>query len=475
MNTRLITRENSYYHCVLVFILFLPALLFAAEVKTGITLKSDQRSIYLGDSIIIEVESVGLVEPLDVTPLFRDAELLRETTGTRIAVINDRVVEVKLRHMELVPRNVGTAFFGPLQGEHKNGTAHSNSLVVSVLPAADTNWQPTAEDHKLQITLSNKAPFVGQRVTLDIKLKHRYPITDESLSLPEFSGFDALPVYESRRTIEEGTKGSTSGPDHSASWRVIAWRYLLFPQRSRELSIGSVSWGGTMIRSRTQRGEFALNETLPNLQVQTAGNDDSWWLPATNVSLSDEWSSDVRELSAGDEVIRTITVTAGDVLANHLPVIEPLPSRAISSTLIKQSREHKIINDVVIATARFDFRMTAQSPIPVFLDTVRVPWWSTLSNEAKEAIIPARRINVGLPDRADLLADVALADEPLARVLLMLRSSGTGWSIWYWALGLLCIASLWVFIREIRWHWSLLRTRKNARDSGRESSVFTDL
>lgn len=461
--------------CPLLVILYFPTTLLAADLKTGITLKSDQRSIYLGDTVIIDVEAIGLVETLDVSPLLRDAELVRETTGTRIGVANEQVVEVKIRRMVFLPQKVGTVFFGPLEGEHKDGTATSNSLVINVLEPADTTWAPTVEDHKLQLTLSNTEPYVGQRVTLDIILKHRYPIADESLSLPAFTGIDVLPVYESRRTIEEGIASNTAGSDNPASWRVIAWRYLLFPQRSGELSIGAVSWGGTMIRSRTQRGEFTLNEMLQTLQVKPAGNDDSWWLPAQNLSLSDAWSSDVRDLSAGDEVMRTITVTATDVLANHLPVIEPLPSRAISSTLIKQSREHKLIGDLVTATASFEFRMTAQSPIPVFLDTVRVPWWNTQTHEAKEAIIPARRINVGIPDRADLLADVALAEQPLARVLLSLQSSGRRWSVWYWALGLLSVLGLWALAREIRWHWLAYRARRNARKVGRDISLFNDL
>ena len=89
-----------------------------------------------------------------------------------------------------------------------------------------------------------------------------------------------------------------------------------------------------MIRSRTQRGEFSLNETAPDLQVKLSASDDAWWLPASGVRLDDAWSIDPKELTAGDEVIRTITLSAQDVLANHLPVIEPLPSRAISLSLI---------------------------------------------------------------------------------------------------------------------------------------------
>jgi len=38
---------------------------------------------------------------------------------------------------------------------------------------------------------------------------------------------------------------------------------------------------------------------------------------------------------------------------------------------------------------------------------VRVAWWDLTEDKAREAIIPARRINVGLPERADVLAKLA--------------------------------------------------------------------
>lgn len=451
---------------VLVLISIATSNVYAADVSPGITLITEQQSVYLGDSVIIDVEAIGLLDELDVSPLSRDADFLRETRGSRIAVVKEQVVDIKLRRMEFLPKAVGTTFFGPLKGEHTNGTATSNTLVVKVLPPIDTQWKPTENDHKLQVSVSNDESFLGQKITLDITLKHRHPITNEFIELPNFTGFDVFPVYESRRTIEDGDINS---------WRMIAWRYYLFAQRSGEITLGNVSWGGTMVRSRTQRGDFALEQTMQPLQVNVAPIDDAWWLPATNINLSETWSIDVKELSAGDEVMRTITLQAQDVLANHLPVIELLPSRAITSTMIKQTREHQLIGETLTATAHFEFRVTAQSPVPVFLDTVRVPWWNTVANEAREAIIPARRINVGLPDRADLLSDVALADKPLERLKLTLQSTGRKWSGWHWLMGALGLISVWVLIQEIRWRISTHRARRAANAMGKDFSVFDSL
>ena len=449
----------------------------AASVEQGITLLSNNDVVYLGDSVIVEVESVGLVEPLDVGALYRDADLLRETIGTRIAVMEGGVVEVKLRRMEFLPRREGPAFFGPIPGITAQGEVTSNAIVIDVQPPVDTHWQP--DDDDLQVSLqwrlinsrpsqsvtadNTVSPYVGQHIIADIILKHRHPITEESLTLPSFKGFDVLSQFEQRRTLDES--------DKDGRWRIITWRYHLFAQRSGEIEIEGVQWQGTAVRSRTQRASFERTTSPQKMQIKAAASTANWWLPATRVSLQDEWSKDPRKLSAGDEIIRTITLTATDVLASHLPEVAPLESRAISSTLINQKRDQQLTGDTLIATASFEFRMVAQSPIPVFLDTVRVAWHDTGQDAPSEAIIPARRINVGLPERADLLADIALTENWQDKLVLRLRRVQALFPFGGISLILLSSIAGILWFQELNYHYN---AGKNNR-SGQKSNVLPDL
>lgn len=440
----------------------------AAAVEPAITLISENETIYLGDSVIIDVEAVGLLEPLDVSGLFKYADFLRETTGTRIAVIDGRVVEVKLRRMEFIPKQEGRVFFGPLSGESFRGIVTSNTLVIDVQEAADIDWEPEPNDLQISMILnldgnstipSNESKiYVGQHLIADIKLKHRHPIIEEQLILPTFEGFDVLSDFEERRTIEAHDDGN--------SWRVTAWRYHLFPQRSGMQKISAMRWSGTAVRSRTQRSEFDRQAAEIPLVIKSSTQVDEWWLPATSVSLHDKWSKDPKELSAGDEIIRTITLNAKNVLASHLPTVTPLESRALSSILIDQTRDQELTNGTIDASAIFTYRMVAQSPIPVFLDTVRVPWFNPLENSPEEAIIPARRINVGLPDRADLLAQIALRNNWWDRMEFKLTSYNTNKVPWQLSLGLLILLCSALSIRE----WVLRRREIKLNGHGTETS-----
>lgn len=452
----------------------------AAEITPRITISREEEPVYWGDSVVIELESVGLDAPPDTSALFKEADLLRETIGTRIAVINQQVVEIKLRRMELLPRRQGVIILGPLSGSSVLEQVTSNSISIDVQAPADTQWQPTASDVHIAVSVSLgsqqdtaepqehtesvlPSPYVGQHIVATIELKHSHPIADEHITLPRFEGFDVLAQFTERRTIDELDDGS--------SQRVTTWQYHLFARHSGALHIGSVHWRGTAIRSRTMRAGFERVSAPVPLHIKPATQSVDWWLPAAQVRLAEHWSKDPRELSAGDEIIRTITLTAQGVLANHLPDIVPLESRALSTTPVHQSRSQQLTEDQLMATAVFKFRMIAQSPIPVFLDTVRVPWFSTSSDTGQEAIIPARRINVGLPDRADLLASLALEGRWIDRAMLRVSGSFAQWLPWHALLVLLSLIAAALWIRELL-HW---RTERLARRKGLPSGVLPEL
>ena len=449
-------------------------------ITPGLTMSIDGDTIYLGDSVVIEMEAVGILDTVDISSLFRDADLLRESSGTRIAVIQDRVMEVKLRRMEFIPRQEGQISFGPLQADSIDGEVTSNTVAVNVLPAITTQWEPDSDDLQIALTLSDtsglstsaveQVPFsayVGQHIVADIILKHKYPIADEQLTLPDFDGFDVLPEYEMRRTVQPMEAAEDE------SWRVIAWRYHLFAQRSGEQKIDGIAWRGLAIRSRTQRAEFTKQTPIQHLDIKPAAENVKWWLPASRLSLADSWSKDPRELSAGDEVFRTITLTASDVLASHLPDIEPLQSRAITSTAIEQTREQTLTDGHIEATATFKFQLVAQSPIPVFLDTVRVPWYDPEESTSREAIIPARRINIGLPERADLLAELALNKQWLDTQLLELRSITSRFAFWHVSLFVLTLLALALLLRNIQ--LNIKQKRHHLTNKGRGTSGLPDL
>jgi len=359
-----------------------------ANDNAYINLQIDSSEVFSGDTVVLNVESTGLLDPIDFSALLEQTSLLRETTGTRISVINGKVIEIKLRWMDLQPKSPGLLVIGPLLA----GDISSNSVHVNVLDLERPDWQPQIDDLQIKTTLTPESALVNQQVVLSVELLHRYPLSGESVSLPSLSEFSHRTIVSERRTFK----------DENKDWYRTEWRYLLYPRKSGVISIGSIKWTGTTLKSRSERAPFSRTlESLPLSVAKSANTHSGWWLPSNSVKLSEAWSEPPTTLRAGDELERTITIEASAVLAGQIPTPVIPESRAIRQTL-------------------------------------------------REAIIPARRINVGLPDRADLLSKAALQETGVNRVKHWLQSTNTLRLSLYCLTSLTVLFSLWNLAPALR-------------------------
>jgi hypothetical protein len=390
--------------------LLLPALLFlalawpaSARPRPFIDIVLETHEAFLGDTVVIEVRWSGLDDPIDFSPLRHAAAIVGETAGTRIAVIEGEVVEIASRRIELVPQAVGRLVLGPLSA----GAITSNSVSLQITETRQKEWTPGPDDIRIEQTVSRPDPWLQQLVVLDIALLTRHPIRDETVTLPDLAGLRTVTVYKERRTLEAADGG----------WSKIAWRTLVFPQHSGRIAIAGARVSGAIDKSRAERARFDLAAPATDLAVRPAAFPGTeWWIAASRLTLSDSWSREPRELRAGDEVERTITVTALDVLPEQIPDPAMDETRGLAIIPLDVERTMKLAGDHVEAQATRRFRIRAMSPVPVFLDTVRLRWWNSVEDRPAEAIIPARRIDIGIPDRANLM-EHALADTPWWRRL----------------------------------------------------------
>lgn len=404
----------------------------SAAPEAYIKLQLDSSQVFSGDTVVLDIESTGLLDPIDLSVIEQNATVIRQTTGTRIAVVSGKVQEIALRRMDLLPKSTGVLVIGPLIA----GEVTSNTVHINILDATRPDWTPRSDDAQINISLSPHNTSVNQQLQLSIELLHRYPINAESIALPDLQGFSKRPLIENRRTY--------AGTDRQ--WFRTEWSYLLYPRQSGIIELDPVTWSGTLAKSNVERADFSRTSASLKIDITPAPDSATWWLPSDSVVLSESWSSPPTELRAGDELERTIKIQAQNVLAGQIPTPLVPKSRALQQTLINSSRTETLIGNGVQSTAEFTYRVNAQSPIPVFLDTVRIPWWDTTTQTNREAIIPARRINVGLPDRADLLSKLALEESGISRLKHRLTSTSGLRLLSYAAAFIAICATLFVYL-----------------------------
>lgn len=383
---------------LLLLLLTTPACFAQPEPFIRIALENEK--IYLGETVILTLEHTGLTEALPMDILEKISPERRETVGSHLRVHQSQVVEIRIYRIELNPERTGTFSIGPF----KSGDTVSNLLWLDVEEGQRKQWTMEKEDVELSVSLTPNRAWLQQEMLYEVQLKHRYPLLSPAIQIPQFKGFRVIPLVKEKRTWEDAGDG----------WRTMEWRYLLFPENSGDTPIAGVSASGEILKSRRLKDQFSRSSpplhvtVLP--QTPTSSGHSSWWLPAKSVTLSEQWSTPATELLLGSEVNRSLTIEATGVTAEQIPTPTVDNLRGMTVTLEHSTRSQVIEGNTVRSTARFDYRYLPTSATPVFLESVKIPWWNTQQKKHEAALLPARRIDIAMPSKKALV-DALMARE----------------------------------------------------------------
>ena len=245
----------------------------------------------------------------------------------------------------------------------------------------------------------NAAPFSREMVLLRIRGVYRQPILLEEIIQPSLANFSWTQLG---RDLWSKTR-LADGQNAVAFERVVA----VFPHRPGDFTIDpfihrlTVNDGGarTVIDVRSP----PVSLPVATWTKPTGGPDvkEPWWLPATDVTITDSWSPDPETVKIGESTRRIVTIEAQGMIAEGLPPRPVMRTRGILTFAGPVTRETVITpsGPVARATYQWDVRPAVAEVIP--LDAIIIPWFDTVSRTMREAEIPARQIGGGLPDRED--------------------------------------------------------------------------
>lgn len=363
--------------------------LWAKSTDPFISLELESDTSFVDGSVILNVSSTGLFDELSLSALNSLPMKRRETIGTHLRVHQGKLVEFATRRIELMPQQAGIYTIGPLT----SGSIESNILTLTVLEVVPEVWKMPDELLQLEAHVTPTDGFSQQMLTYEASLKHRYPLASHQFKLPDFKGFRVYPVHEEQRTWENKGEG----------WRTIHWKYLLFAERSGVHTIAPLSLSGEMIKSSWQRAEFQRQTPSIELQIAPPAMGKTWWLPAANVEIQESWSQEPPRLNLGQSIQRRLHITAKGASAQQIPELALPTTRGLDIRLLSQEREESIQEGVIYSSVTLEYDVRPTSATPIFMDTVRLPWWNTETQTAKTALLPARRLDVALPEREDLV------------------------------------------------------------------------
>jgi hypothetical protein len=185
---------------------------------------------------------------------------------------------------------------------------------------------------------------------------------------------------------------------------VLEKQMALFPQQSGRLEIEpAVAEVQMSNRSSSVFGGFAsagnirrIGSQSVSIEVLTIASESNakQWLPATQLSLAEEWQGDIKKLVVGEPVTRTITLVAEGLTSAQLPDLDSTPVDGI-----KLYPDKPLLQNQKTSAGMVGIRQQKIALIPTqagiyTLPEVIIDWWNVNTGEQEQAKIPSRTIEV---------------------------------------------------------------------------------
>ncbi len=365
---------------VLLFCTTLP--LYAANLSSRV----DRQEVSSGETLTLTIsldEQVLFGEP-DFDSLEKDFEILSRNRQSRFSNNNGKRESYTQWLLTLSPKKTGLLIIPSFSFKGEV----SDALEIKVLkPSASS--QSNSEIFT-EVKLEKSSVYVQEQALLTLRLLTAVPLSNfemTPLNIP-----DAQVIKISDRQYQKQVNGK--------DYIVVETQYAIFPENSGELSIPALRYAG-VARFNYERKRIALTtkEQILSVKPRPAEALNTSWLPASAVSLSDNWGNDKPTMTVGEPVTRNITLSAQGLTAAQLP---PL--------LIEQNEDLKIyrdqaqLEDNTNAQGVTGHRIESMAIVPnksgpLTFPEIRVQWWDTVNERMATALLPSETFQV-LPGAA---------------------------------------------------------------------------
>lgn len=361
----------------------------------------DRTRLVEGETLELTLESAaaGRFSQPDLTVLEELFEV-RDTRQLSMMVdMGGKTQPVARWILTLLPKRTGFVVIPPVS----LGTAMSDSISLRVLSAAEAAVDPVADMAPIFIDseVDVENPYVQAQVLLTLRVYH-------SVSLYDDSTLSGLSIAQARveslgppRHYEKSINGVRHG--------VIEVRYAIFAQQSGSLEIPSQLFSATVLQSRNPDERFSARSgkvvqvRSPSILLNVRPVPDAYprgapWLPARDLSLTQQWQPDPElGLLAGEPLTRTLNVEAEGLLASQLPTLHSILEGADRNLrqYADQPRLDNQIRDLGVRGKRqHSSALVAQLDGSYALPALEVHWWDTTQDRHRTARLDPVLLNV---------------------------------------------------------------------------------
>lgn len=409
----------------------------AAHAATLLQATVDKNPVMLGEELLLQIELDEKVSgnQLDFSVLANDFNFSAPAISQSMQIINGRASQSTRWQLSLFAKKTGTFVIPAFEVEG----LRTEPITLTVVPA-DPNGTGSDELF-IESSLSSSELYVQQLAYYDVKIYFNGDLQRGSLSQPSLQG----------ATIEQlGKDVEGSELVNGQRYQTITRRYTVIADQHGNFELAAPWFKGEMIDRQSSRYDYFAKTKTVSAQGQALQltvkpipeNFKGQWLVSELVALTEEWTPPGQELTQGEPVTRTITLTALDLSDHQLPELSfALPDGIKSYAEQPQSKKAER-NGRLVAQKVFTSAVIATKTGDLVLPAIRIPWWNSKTNELAYAELPERTLkaspNPAQPAAQIATEQVATPAEPNQAAAVLPVSP------WHWSYSSTVLLMLWL-------------------------------
>ena len=367
--------------------------LFSTTQAQEVEISLDRNEIARGETVTLTIRIYDQRQgmQLDLTPLTTQFDVLGTRTSSQIRSVNGAVEAWTDYIVTLFPLEEGNLIIPELD---INGTT-TTPLEVTVTNEGPRSNQSNEELY-LEIETNKESVYVQEQLLFTVRLYY----TINGIRNPQFTELEmedsVIQLIGSPNQYEKLIDGERYG--------VYEKRYVIFPQRSGPLEVPDILFRGEVtdgssnfvFRNLNTRRVTAFIEgiSIEVLERPGAVQSGDFWLPVSNLTLEESWSTDLNNLKVGDSLVRTVTMNADGLDGAVLPPFSPTEIEGLNLYPDPAEIERTFEEGAIVGT-----RIEVTSMVPVasgniMIPEISIPWWNIDIDQLETTVIPATSLTI---------------------------------------------------------------------------------
>ncbi|MEO5378498.1 MAG: BatD family protein [Magnetococcus sp. DMHC-6] len=393
--------KKTFWFIFILCLYFFPVVGITSEIKASV----DRSRLQEGESLQLSLESSlgNTPDTPDLTQLQQDFDVLGTSTSSNIRILNGHSESSSTLILTLMPKHAGRITIPSLEVNGEKSTP----ITIEVLPTGRASGPD--QDIFLEASVDTTTPYVQQQLILTLRIYHAVKLYEGSLVVPENKNLVFEHLGEDR-TFSEDKNGRT--------YQVLERRYAVFAQTSGKLPLpGAVLQGkvatNTKRRSRADiLNQFFAMDPFGNLgqesrsirlladtiTLDVQGKPDNapanWWLPAAQITLSENFNPEKGPYQVGDPITRTLGLSAKGLTGVQLP---QLPQPSIPNLHLypdQPTTQTRAIGDWILGEREEKWSLIPSAPGTLTLPAIAIPWWDSQTKQMQVARLPEHTLTI---------------------------------------------------------------------------------